>query len=57
MRHDLLPYPSHGVFPPRLGRAVLRDALVHHVPIRETCSEGPAEQSAGRRNHDVGAAL
>ncbi len=28
MRHDLLPYPSHGVFPPRLGRAVLRDALV-----------------------------
>ncbi|WP_193367471.1 marine proteobacterial sortase target protein [Pelagibius marinus] len=28
MRHDLLPQPSHGLFPPRLGRAVFRDALV-----------------------------
>ncbi|MEO3428524.1 marine proteobacterial sortase target protein [Pelagibius sp. CAU 1746] len=28
MRHDLLPHPSFGAFPPRLGRAVFRDALV-----------------------------
>ncbi len=28
MRHDLLPQPSHGIFPPQLGRAVFRDALV-----------------------------
>ena len=28
MRHDLLPQPTQGTFPPRLGRAIFKDVLV-----------------------------